>query len=81
MFSRLPTDYYAEPLVIFKTIIVVLLLIVIFSLGQALFFLIKDESRSDRMLKALTWRIGLSVFIFILLIIGQAVGLIQPHGL
>ena len=66
---------------IFKTIIVVLLLIVIFSLGQALFFLIKDESRSDRMLKALTWRIGLSVFIFILLIIGQAVGLIQPHGL
>ncbi|NNL07298.1 MAG: twin transmembrane helix small protein [Gammaproteobacteria bacterium] len=66
---------------IFKTIIVVLLLIVIFSLGQALFFLIRDESRSDRMLKALTWRIGLSVFIFILLIIGQAVGLIQPHGL
>lgn len=81
MLSRLPTDYYAETPVIFKTIIVVLLLIVIFSLGQALFFLIKDESRSDRMLKALTWRIGLSVFIFILLIIGQAVGLIQPHGL
>ncbi|MBT8130415.1 MAG: twin transmembrane helix small protein [Gammaproteobacteria bacterium] len=65
----------------FKTIIVVLLLIVIFSLGQALFFLIRDEKGSDRMLKALTWRIGLSVFIFILLIIGQAVGLIQPHGL
>ena len=81
MLSRLPTDYFAETLVIFKTIIVVLLLIVIFSLGQALFFLIKDESGSDRMLKALTWRIGLSVFIFILLIIGQAVGLIQPHGL
>jgi hypothetical protein len=79
--SRLPTDYYAETLVIFKTIIVVLLLIVLFSLGQALFFLIKDEKGSDRMLKALTWRIGLSVFIFILLIIGQAVGLIQPHGL
>ena len=66
---------------IFKTIIVVLLLIVLFSLGQALYYLIKDESKSDRMLKALTWRIGLSVFIFILLLIGQAVGLIQPHGL
>ena len=50
---------------IFKTIIVVLLLIVLFSLGQALFFLIKDEGKSDRMLKALTWRIGLSVFILI----------------
>ena len=66
---------------IFKTIIVILLLVVLFSLGQALFFLIKDESKSDRMFKALTWRIGLSVFIFILLLIGQAVGLIQPHGL
>ena len=66
---------------LFKTIIVVLLLVVLFSLGQALFFLMKDEGKSDRMLKALTWRIGLSVFIFILLLIGQAVGLIQPHGL
>ncbi|MGB5278043.1 MAG: twin transmembrane helix small protein [Gammaproteobacteria bacterium] len=66
---------------IFKTIIVVLLLVVVFSLGQALYYLIKDESNSDRMLKSLTWRIGLSVFIFILLLIGQAVGLIQPHGL
>ena len=66
---------------IFKTIIVVLLLIVLFSLGQALFYLMKDGGKSDRMLKALTWRIGLSVFIFILLLIGQATGLIQPHGL
>ena len=66
---------------IFKTIIVVLLLIVLFSLGQALFYLMKDGGKSDRMLKALTWRISLSVFIFILLLIGQAVGLIQPHGL
>jgi Protein of unknown function (DUF2909) len=66
---------------IFKIIIVTLLLFVIFSLGQALVFLVKDESKSDRMLKSLTWRIGLSVFIFILLLIGQAVGLIQPHGL
>ena len=81
MLSLLGLDKHPENLVIFKTIIVVLLLIVLFSLGQALFFLIKDEGKSDRMLKALTWRIGLSVFIFILLLIGQAVGLIQPHGL
>ena len=66
---------------IFKIVIVVLLLFVIISLGQAMFFLIKDESKSDRMLKSLSWRIGLSVLIFILLLIGQAVGLIQPHGL
>ena len=66
---------------LFKIIIVSLLFVVIFSLGQAPLFLIRDESKSDRMLRALTWRIGLSVFIFILLLIGQATGLIQPHGL
>jgi hypothetical protein len=67
--------------VLFKLVVIVLLLTVVFSLGQALFFLIRDESKSDRMMKSLTWRIGLSVFIFILLLIGQAMGLIQPHGL
>jgi hypothetical protein len=40
----------------------------------------QDDS-SGKMLKSLTWRIGLSVFIFILLLIGQAVGWIHPHGL
>jgi len=67
--------------VIFKAIIVGLLLFVIFSLGQALVYMIKDEGRSDRMVNALTKRIGISVLIFILLLVGQAVGLIQPHGL
>ena len=66
---------------IFKVIIIMLLLFVIISLGQALFYMVKDEGKSDKMLKALTWRIGLSVFIFLLLLVGQAVGLIQPHGL
>jgi hypothetical protein len=37
--------------------------------------------KSDKMLKSLSWRIGLSVLIFILLLIGQATGLITPHGL
>ncbi len=66
---------------IFKAIIIGLLLFVIFSLGQALSYMIKDEGKSDRMLNALTKRIGISVLIFILLLVGQAVGLIQPHGL
>ena len=66
---------------IFKAIVLTLLLIVILSLGQALVHFVKNGGDSDKMLKALTWRIGLSVFIFLLLLIGQAVGLIQPHGL
>lgn len=66
---------------IFKVVVIVLLLTVIFSLGSALFHFVKGGGDSDKMLKSLTWRIGLSVGIFILLIIGQAMGWITPHGL
>jgi hypothetical protein len=65
---------------IFKIIILSLLIVVLISLGSALVAMAKGDN-SGKMLKALTWRIGLSVFIFILLLIGQATGLITPHGL
>ncbi len=65
---------------IFKVVILTLLAVVIISLGSALVAMARGD-RSDRMLKSLTWRIGLSVAIFILLLIGQATGLIAPHGL
>lgn len=66
---------------IFKIVVLVLLLIVILSLGSALFHFVNNGGDSDKMLKSLTWRIGLSVGIFILLLIGQAMGWITPHGL
>ena len=65
---------------IFKIVILSLLLVVLLSLGSALVAMSRGD-KSDKMLKALTWRIGLSVCIFILLLIGQAMGLITPHGL
>ncbi len=65
---------------IFKIVILSLLLVVIISLGSALVAMARGD-KSDKMLKALTWRIGLSVGIFVLLLIGQAMGLITPHGL
>ena len=66
---------------LFKLVIIALLLIVLISLGSAMIHLVKGKGQSDKVVKALTWRIGLSVFIFLLLLIGQAMGLITPHGL
>lgn len=66
---------------IFKIIIVSLLFVVIISLGHAAIVMSKGEDKDGKMLKSLTWRIGLSVFIFMLLLIGQATGLITPHAL
>ncbi|OGT44459.1 MAG: hypothetical protein A3F42_08380 [Gammaproteobacteria bacterium RIFCSPHIGHO2_12_FULL_37_34] len=64
---------------IIKLIIVLFLLGIFFSLGSALFFLVKDKGRSDRTVKALTWRIALSLVLFILLLIAFALGWIAPH--
>lgn len=65
---------------IFKVVILSLLIVVIISLVSALVAMAKGD-KSDRMVKSLSWRIGLSVLIFLLLLIGQAMGLITPHGL
>ena len=66
---------------VFKIFIIILLIIVLVSLGSALYHLVNNKGNSDKLIKSLTWRIGLSAGIFILLLIGQALGLIQPHGL
>ena len=64
----------------FKILILSLLFIVLVSLGSALAAMAKGD-QSEKMVKSLTWRIGLSVLIFVLLLLGQAMGLITPHGL
>jgi hypothetical protein len=65
---------------IYKYIIITLLILVLISLFHALFSMIKGDT-NGKMVKALSWRIGLSVFLFALLIIGQATGVIRSHGL
>jgi hypothetical protein len=64
-----------------KIIVVLVLLVIVGSLGSALYYLFKDRERSPRTVKALTWRIGLSIGLFLLLLLAYATGLIQPHGL
>jgi hypothetical protein len=63
-----------------KIIVVLFLIFIIGSLFSGLFYLVKDKGASERTVKALTLRISLSVILFILLMIGYATGLLQPHG-
>jgi hypothetical protein len=63
-----------------KTLIVLILLVIIGSLFSGLFYLVRDKGSSDRTVRALTVRISLSVLLFILLMIGYATGILQPHG-
>jgi len=63
-----------------KLVVVALLLIIVGSLGSGLLFLIKDKGQSERTARALTVRIGLSLLLFVLLILGYVTGYIHPHG-
>jgi hypothetical protein len=63
-----------------KTIIFVVMLVILFSLGSGLIFLVKDKGRTNRTVKALTWRIVLSLTLFAFLFLAFSLGWINPHG-
>ena len=63
-----------------KLIVILILITILGSLGSAWYYMMKDDSKdSDRMLKALTWRVGLSVSLFLFLMFGAYVGWFQPN--
>jgi hypothetical protein len=64
-----------------RIVIVAFLLIIVLSLGSALYYLIRDKGQSDRTVKALTIRVGLSITLFLLLMLGYYFGLIPRSGL
>lgn len=63
-----------------KVLIVILFLAIIASLGSALIFLQQDHGRSSRMAWALTWRVGLSILLFLFLLLAHALGWIDATG-
>jgi hypothetical protein len=62
-----------------RWIVIALLLAIMVSLGSGLFYLIKDKSNSDRAARALTWRIGLSLLLFFLLLLMYRFGWVSGH--
>ena len=63
-----------------KFVIITLLILIGLSLFSGLFFLVRDQGQSKNVVKSLSWRIGLSVFLFILLILLFLFGVIRPHN-
>ena len=63
-----------------KYLILVFFIFIVYSLGSALYYMMKDEGGSKRMVKALTMRIGISLLLFIFLIFSFWMGWIKPTG-
>lgn len=62
-----------------RIVVILLLVFIVGSLLSAGFFLVKDQGQSDRVLRALTIRIALSVVVFALVILSKYFGWIGPQ--
>jgi hypothetical protein len=60
--------------------IVAMLVLILASLGSALYYMMKDRSGTSRTVNALTLRVGLSVVLFLLLILGHRLGWIPANS-
>jgi succinate dehydrogenase/fumarate reductase cytochrome b subunit len=65
--------------VLTKLIIVAFLILIVYNMGAGLYYMMTDKGQTDRTLKALTRRIGLSVLLILLVILGIWTGVIKPH--
>jgi hypothetical protein len=64
-----------------KPLIVLALIAIVVSLGKALFSMSSGPEHATRMVRALTWRIGLSLALFAGILLGHHFGLITPNTL
>jgi len=63
-----------------KWIVVVAFVLIIGSLGSALVFLVRDRGRTRNVARALAFRVGFSIALFLLILFAHWMGWIQSTG-
>jgi len=63
-----------------KILTILLLLTILYSLASSLFFLVRDKGEGERTVKRLTWRIGLSIVLFVFLWAAYQLGWIESNN-
>ena len=64
-----------------KWIIPIVLLMIVASLGSALYYMMKDRGNCSRMVRSLMLRIGLSLALFIGILLAHYFGFIEATGI
>lgn len=68
-----------------KYLFVVAFVAIVASLGSALFFMMKDgqngKAKTNHMARALAFRVGFSVVLFVCILLAWKLGYIQPTGI
>ena len=70
---------YLESRMMLKSILLLLLLFATWQLAIALYHFVRGEqNEKEKMVVALAWRVGLSVFVFVVIMIAFGLGFITP---
>jgi putative copper export protein len=64
-----------------KLVIVAFLVVILWNLGAGLYYMMVDKGTTNRTVRALSWRIGLSIGLIVLVILGIWTGVIKPHDI
>ena len=65
-----------------KYLVLLAFVAIIGSLGAALYFMMKDrEGKTSNMARALAFRVGFSILLFICILLAWKFGYIQPTGI
>ena len=64
-----------------KLLIIAVLVVIIWNLGAGLYYMMVDKGTTNRTVRALSWRIGLSVGLILLVALGIWTGVIKPHDI
>lgn len=63
-----------------RIVIVIALVGILFSLGSALFYLMRDKGTTNRTVNALTIRVGISIALFLFILFSYWMGWIEPRS-
>jgi hypothetical protein len=64
-----------------KILVAIAFVLILGSLASALVFLMRDKGKSNRTVQALALRVGLSIMLFVLILLAYYFGWIQPTGI
>ena len=77
----LPLLWRSPSKFIMKILVGIAFILIIGSLASALVFLMRDKGRSNRTVQALAFRVGFSILLFVLILVANRLGWIQPTGI
>lgn len=63
-----------------KILIIAAFLVILYTLASSFYFLVKDTGEGERTVRRLSWRVGLSLGLVILLWVAFQLGWIEPQG-